>query len=110
MATKAKLRVTLKRFCGVAKVEVTNESAMQATIVAATTQNTWLARSPDQRVWVLAAFGLSSNADIGVGLSCGSFNFGLPCESGSGGGDGSGDESSHFFRRGRFGLLVRDFV
>jgi hypothetical protein len=40
MATKAKLRVTLKRFCGVAKVEVTNESRTHATIVASTTQKT----------------------------------------------------------------------
>ena len=40
IATKAKLRVTLNRFCCVANVEVTNESRMQAMIVASTTQKT----------------------------------------------------------------------
>src|SRR5579863_4209077 len=121
MATNAKLRVTLKMFCCVAKVDVTNESTMQPTIVASTTQNTWLASKPVQRVWDFSACGSSSNLEIGLGLSGGSFNFRAPCGAGSGqvrgrfgagsgGGDGAGDEAGHFFGRGRFGPLVGDLL
>ena len=45
IATKAKLRVTLKRFCGVAKVLVASDRTMQAMSVASTIQNVCCARS-----------------------------------------------------------------
>ena len=41
MATNAKLRVTLKRFCGVAKVSVTQLSTTQAMTAATNTQKVW---------------------------------------------------------------------
>src|ERR1700757_2757810 len=89
IATKAKLRVTLNKFCDVAKVDVANDSITQATIVASTTQNTWLASSPVQRVCVFTACGSSSNVCMGAGRFGASFNSGLLClcEAGSGGGD-----------------------
>ena len=54
MPTKAKLRVTLKRFCGVAKVSVSTLSARQASSAATNTQNAcWPTILPSQRMGLL---------------------------------------------------------
>ena len=59
MPTKAKLRVTLKRFCGVANVSVSTVSARQASSAATNTQNACWPTILLSRVWLCCAIASS---------------------------------------------------
>src|SRR5687768_5428653 len=87
MPTKAKLRVTLKRLPGVAKVLVKRLRAMQARNAAISTQNTWRLISPAMKLR-LTCWSMISLSELSALM-----NFSLyPL-------DGSGDEAGDFFRR-----------
>src|SRR5262245_33993850 len=95
IATKAKFRVTLKRFCGVANEVVANDRMTAASRAAARTQNACRPRTRPTRPWLRAARARSRSLDTEV-----------PLIATSGGADGARDEPGHLFgARGGNGLV-----
>src|SRR5262245_1512542 len=96
MATKAKFRVTLKRFCGVAKASVANDRITAASSAAASTQNACRLSTCASRPWLRASIARCSSLEVESFIG------------GSGGGDRAGDEPGHLFRTGGGDRLVGD--
>src|SRR5262245_9648380 len=114
MATKAKLRVTLKRFCGVAKALVANDRTTAASRAAVSTQKAWRPSARLTTPWLLASMARWRSPDIDPFI-------GLPSDRGSSafhptgdrlvhwfscGDDGAGDEPGHLLGAGRGHGLV----
>src|SRR5262245_60379395 len=95
IATKAKLRVTLNRFCGVAKALVANDRTTAASRAAASTQKAWRPSIRPTTPWLRASMARRRSPDIDSFI-------GLP----SGGGDRARDEPGHLLGAGRRDGLV----
>src|SRR4249920_3789487 len=86
IATNAKLRVTLNRFCWVAKTSLANDSTTNATTAAIDTQNVcWLTSQLNQWPCALRAIVSSRVTDMRRALASRHL-------------DGTGDEAGHLFR------------
>src|SRR5215469_9031167 len=100
MATKAKLRVTLNRFCSVAKVSVASVKATNASTVTRKTQNVW--RDKSQLTAPSVGCSLSSNAGATAASVADASRLGaIDCPR---------DQSGDLFRAAVADGLVRDLV
>src|SRR5262245_21146687 len=97
IATKAKLRVTLNRFCGVANDSVASDSTTAASSAAASTQNACSPSTRCSRPWLRVSMARWRSTDIAL----------LPI-GGSCRGDRACDQPGHLFGAGHGDRLVGD--
>src|SRR4029077_3543831 len=96
MATKAKLRVTLNRFCGVAKASVANDRITAASSAAASTQNACRLNTRATRPWLRVSMARCRSLEIESFIVA------------SAAGDRAGDEPRALFGAGGGHRLVGD--